>query len=328
MARQPKRRLNNISINVCGHCNLECAYCFYPKKNKKRMSRSVAEDTVDFIKSNVELKGRVTFFGIEPMLNWGMIKFIMKKLSGYSFDVTTNATLITGKIAKEIRRAKMGVLVSWDGQPGTHNPYRSNSYDETLRGITHLNDEKILPGIASVILPQTMFYMKENFKHMTTVAQVEYVHFNIVQNWDNHNSSGMLWPLMMLEQEFLRLYNYVLTSDVPEGFMSKWLEWRKQDKRLPRTCGAGKTTLGVNYDGRLYPCHRTTHWSLSIGDVWSGMIEKPIGVCNSCEMCTVRFCHMCWVNKPNSEMCKVIHVREKVLESIYQKVKERWVSDK
>ncbi|MCK5611378.1 radical SAM protein [Candidatus Pacearchaeota archaeon] len=320
MVKQNTRKLTSIAINVCGWCNLDCEYCFYPKKNRKRMSKTVAEDTIDFIKKNVNLQGSVSFFGIEPTLNWGMVKFIMKKLPGYRFDMTTNATRITKGIAKEIARKHMGVLVSWDGQPGCHNPYRSNSYDETLRGITHLNDEKILPGIAAVVLPQTMFYMKENFMHMSTVAKIQYVHFNIVQPWSNDNSSGMSWPLMMLEQEFIRLYKYVLTSDVPEGFMAKWLEWRKKDKRLSRVCGAGKTTLGINYDGRLYPCHRTTHWGLSIGDVWSGVIEKPLGACNRCEMCTVRFCQMCWVNPPNSEMCKVIHVRERVLESFYQKL--------
>lgn len=307
-------RIASIAINVCGHCNLDCSYCFYPKKNKKRMSKTVAEDTIDFIRKNVQLGGGVSFFGIEPTLNWGMIKYIVGKLPGYHFDMTTNATKITPRIAKDIAQMKISVLVSWDGQPGTHNPYRSNSYTDTLKGIHNLNDEGIIPGIAAIVLPETIFYLKENFEHMTTVAKVQYVHFNFVQKWE------IRFPISLLEEELVRLYKYVITSDTPEGFFNKWMKHRKKEERLKRTCGAGKTTLGVNYDGRLYPCHRTTHWSLSIGDVWSGIIEKPVGVCNRCEMCTVKFCHNCWVNPPAAEICKIVHIRERVLEAFYKKL--------
>ena len=151
---------------------------------------------------------------------------------------------------------------------------------------------------------------------MVTMTDIQFVHFNIVYDWPTP------WYWSVVEDEFERLYRYVLTSEVPEGYMAKWMSRRKSGNRLPRVCNAGLTTVGIDWDGQLYPCHRTTHWEKSIGNIWEGIIDMPHGlVANTCEMCTVRYCHMCWVRGPNSADCKIVHLRERVLERLYQELK-------
>lgn len=307
----------DISINVTCDCNLRCSYCFYPRKEKEAMTKLTARWVKGWIDRNVKTGSVITFFGIEPMRNWKIIRYLIRELGDqYQYDITTNATLINESRAKDIAKWKMGVLVSWDGLPGCHDPYRSNSYDWTVRGIKWLNKFDVVPAVATTVLPETIWYMKENFIHMMETVDIQYVHFNMVKGWETS------WIWSIVEQEFDRLYRYVINNPKPEGFMAKWLEHRKKGTRLERRCSAGIGTVGIDYNGDIWPCHRTTHWKTPIGDVWRGINQEGIQelVCNICEMCTVKFCHVCWIEGIDKDSCRMMHIRETVLERIWNEL--------
>lgn len=133
-----KTNLNMMTLQVTQNCNLRCKYCVYSGSYinrthmNKRMSVETAIEAVKFFYDHSLNSDSVTigFYGGEPLLEYELIKqcvkyaeeiFAGKKLS---FNMTSNATLLTEDSIKFLAEHGFNLTISLDGPANIQNKNR------------------------------------------------------------------------------------------------------------------------------------------------------------------------------------------------------------
>ena len=140
-------------------CNLRCRYCvysdFYAEKktySSKSMSKETAFKAVDFFKTIHEEKVRrgykdepkISFYGGEPLINFELIKEIVKYVEKIGFKnveylVTTNGTLMDDEVIDFLAKHHFLVGFSLDGDALNHNRNRVYSDGDKTHDIVVSN---------------------------------------------------------------------------------------------------------------------------------------------------------------------------------------------
>jgi len=147
--------VRELVLNITHACNLACRYCFvrnfYPDQESS-MSLEMVKEAIKLFDSKTSAS--VGFFGGEPMIAFPTIVEVVKyvqsrnKALGHgasNFKMTTNATLIDGRVAQYLKANNFSLIVSLDGDQTTHNAMRplkkpgGNSFKETIDGLNALH---------------------------------------------------------------------------------------------------------------------------------------------------------------------------------------------
>lgn len=136
-------------------CNLSCMHCVVNAGNPAtdELTQEESKQLIDEL-SSFGVKNLVLTGG-EPLMHPEFFKIAKYAYNrGLDVQVSTNGTLITPKIAKEIAALKAGVQVSLDGlTPEIHNHFRRNkkAWKLTINGIRNLVKEKVTVTLGSVV---------------------------------------------------------------------------------------------------------------------------------------------------------------------------------
>ena len=154
---------------ITNTCNYHCIYCIFNSEAKKYED----ELTTDEVKRTIkELKNNnftyIKFTGGEPFTRKDMIE-ILRYASrlGFDMDISTNASLITEDIAKELKNINFPMVhVSLDGNDKyTHEYVRGeNTFERTIRGIRYLTSNGIYTRIGTVIYKENEDKLEEIVK--------------------------------------------------------------------------------------------------------------------------------------------------------------------
>lgn len=168
-------------------CNLHCTYCHIQHGKKERRSCVMKERTLtkglDIFKRYggfEEKNSEIMFYGGEPFLESVFLLEALRIIREYSKDVKitifTNGTLISKKIAENLRKFNVYVIVSIDGKKESHDNARvyldgAGSYEDTVKGYKNLQEQNIAVGISLVAgthnietLDKDVMYLAENYK--------------------------------------------------------------------------------------------------------------------------------------------------------------------
>lgn len=266
-----KGSMMNVSVFLNMDCNFSCVYCYEgDMKGKLYMSDETAGLLIDFIKEKFT-PGRkslnIDFYGGEPLLSSGLIKYIsgrLKSFAGsrgatYTFSLVTNGSLFKRQVAEEMLKLGLkGIKVTLDGPAEIHDRYRpfksgAGSFDAIIRNIKETCD---------------------------------LVRIGIGGNFDRESYQGFITLLDYLEKEGLspdRIYQVKFgpvmkrpegdtsPADYTDGFMSVNEPWLVEagallreevlkrgyytPKLKPLPCQVEvKDYYVVNYDGVIYKC--------------------------------------------------------------------------
>lgn len=137
-------------------CNLDCVYCYEGDlKGRLFMSRDTADRLIAFITDRCDKRIddiSIMFYGGEPLLSIELIKYISEGLrhaaeakgAKYSFGLTTNGTLLTGKLAGELTQFGLNrAVITIDGPAENHNKFRpfttgAESFDIIIQNIKEI----------------------------------------------------------------------------------------------------------------------------------------------------------------------------------------------
>ena len=154
---------------ITNTCNYHCIYCIFNSEAKKYED----ELTTDEVKRTIkELKNNnftyIKFTGGEPFTRKDMIE-ILRYASrlGFDMDISTNASLITEDIAKELKNINFQMVhVSLDGNDKyTHEYVRGeNTFERTIRGIRYLTNNYVYTRIGTVIYKENEDKLEEIVK--------------------------------------------------------------------------------------------------------------------------------------------------------------------
>ncbi|MCD8022200.1 MAG: radical SAM/SPASM domain-containing protein [Lachnospiraceae bacterium] len=145
-----------LCLHIAHDCNLACRYCFAEEGEyhgrRALMSFEVGKKALDFLIANSGSRRNleVDFFGGEPLMNWQVVKDLVRygreqeKIhnKNFRFTMTTNGVLLNEEIMEFLNQEMANVVLSIDGRKEVHDymrPFRNGkgSHDLILPKFKH-----------------------------------------------------------------------------------------------------------------------------------------------------------------------------------------------
>jgi uncharacterized protein len=153
--RTKAKRLENFTalhiMVVSLRCEHSCPYCQVSRQSEDRSTFDMNEETADralaLIFRSPSPSIKIEFQGGEPLLNFDLIKFVVKRAESINevenrslqFVITTNLAMVTDEILDYCSTHNILISTSLDGPAKLHNANRprpgKNSYELAVEGI-------------------------------------------------------------------------------------------------------------------------------------------------------------------------------------------------
>ena len=291
--------LTTAVLNVTNQCNLSCTYCYEYSEDKivdttngaqpKFMSEETARKSVDMLmnESGDNRVVHVSFFGGETLMNYPVLSRVVPyareqaeaRGKRVEFNLTTNATLLTGEMIGFLAEHDVSVTVSIDGPREMQNRFRvfhdgRGSYDVLLPRVRELlRRHTSRPIGARVTLTSQVSDVVSIYRHLTDEIGFQEVGFAPVTTspgrdyaLDGSGFDQMVEQFTALADEFLEAG----LAGKHHGFsnVSETLEEIHKGASKAYPCGAGLGLVGVATGGDVALCHRfaartSTSWAPS-----------------------------------------------------------------
>ncbi|MDO5422916.1 MAG: thioether cross-link-forming SCIFF peptide maturase [Eubacteriales bacterium] len=312
-----------LCLHIAHDCNLACRYCFAEEGEyhgrRALMDFETGKQALDFLIANSGNRRNleVDFFGGEPLMNWDVVKDLVRygreqeKLhnKNFRFTLTTNGVLLNDEVMEFCNREMANVVLSIDGRKEVHNrmrPFRNGagSYDLIVPKFQKFAGSR----------NQERYYVRGTFTHNNLDFSEDVLHLA-----DLGFKQISVEPVVAKPED-----DYALREeDLPKIFeeydkLAKIMVEREKKgegftffhfmidltggpcvyKRLSG-CGSGTEYLAVTPWGDLYPCHQFVgEEQFLMGNVWDGIkaqeIQDEFKCCNvyakeKCRNCFARF---------------------------------------
>ncbi len=309
-----------LCLHVAHTCNLNCEYCFASQGkyhgDRALMSLEVGKRSLDFLVENSGKRTNleVDFFGGEPLMNWEVVKEIVKygreleKIhnKNFRFTLTTNGVLLNDDVIDFANKEMHNVVLSLDGRREVHDHLRKTvngkgSYDMIVPKFQHFIERRGDHG----------YYMRGTFTH----NNVDFTN-DIFHMADLGFTELSMEPVVCKPQD-----PYALTEeDLPKLFeqyeilATEMLRREKKGKGFTfyhymidlkggpciykriSGCGSGTEYMAVTPWGELFPCHQFVgDEKYSLGNIWDGVLNKDAQ--NEFKLCNAyarEECRDCW----------------------------------
>ena len=315
-----------LCLHVAHTCNLNCEYCFAAQgkyceskeddSHPVLMPLEVGKRALDFLVENSGTRTNleVDFFGGEPLMNWQVVKDIVKygrelekkHNKKFRFTLTTNGVLIDDDVIDFANKEMHNVVLSLDGRREIHDNLRKTingkgSYDIIVPKFQKLVEKRGGKG----------YYMRGTFTHHNADFTKDVFHMAdlgftelsmepvVCKPDDPYALTEEDLPIVyeqyeILAKEMLRrekegrgftFYHYMIDL---EGGPCIY-------KRISG-CGSGTEYMAVTPWGELFPCHQfVSDKSYSLGDIWKGVEntqrQQEFKLCNAYAR---EECRDCW----------------------------------
>ena len=172
--KKRKTVVKAMCLHIAHDCNLACRYCFAEEGEyhgrRALMSLEVGKKALDFLIENSgnRVNLEVDFFGGEPLMNWDVVKELVKYgrsrekecNKNFRFTLTTNGVLLNDEIMEFANKEMANVVLSIDGRKEVHDfmrPTRNGkgSYDLIIDKFKKMAE----------LRNQTNYYVRGTFTH-------------------------------------------------------------------------------------------------------------------------------------------------------------------
>ncbi len=324
IAGELKNRTAGVVKALCLHvahtCNLNCSYCFASQGkyhgDRAIMSYEVGKQAMDFLVANSGTRRNleVDFFGGEPLMNWQVVKDLVKyarsieKEAGknFRFTLTTNGVLIDDDVIDFANKEMSNVVLSLDGRKEVHDRFR---VDYAGNG----SFEKIVPKFQKLVEARggKNYYMRGTFTHhnpdfLNDIKTMLDLGFNelsmepvVCAKDDPSALTEEDKPIVMQQYEDLaKLMLQKEKEGKPFTFYHYMLDLSGGPciyKRISG-CGSGTEYMAVTPWGDLYPCHQFVgDEKFRLGDIWKGVTNPEVrDQFASCNVYARPDCKDCW----------------------------------
>lgn len=284
--------LHGIELMVCQCCNLACTYCYASEgeyHNPGRMSEDVGKKAIDFLFALTKDDSvSISFFGGEPLINISLIKKLVQYANQLSlhrkkrvaYSVTTNGTLIDDDVADFLIKNNFYVSLSIDGTQVGHDLCRvdksgQGSYADSIKKVDLLNKNHVslratsspencnYTEIADALygLKETDFYIGEAMNCFTTGKSLQLI---------EQSYEGLI-EQFVADMECGRIKKCKANSLIYQN-----LKKIAYFKERSCSCTAFISTVAVDVNGEIYPCHRFVGSSYHIGNTNGDGIDVQV----------------------------------------------------
>ena len=321
--KKRKTVVKALCLHIAHDCNLACKYCFAEEGEyhgrRALMSLEVGKKALDFLVANSGNRRNleVDFFGGEPLMNWDVVKELVKygrslekehnKL--FRFTLTTNGVLLNDEVMEFCNKEMSNVVLSLDGRKEVNDkmrPFRNGkgSYDLIVPKFQKFAESR----------NQTNYYVRGTFTRNNLDFSKDVLHYADLGFKQMSMEPVVASPeddyaireedLPQIFDEYDKLARYIIEKDKKgEGFNFFHFMIDLEGgpclyKRLSG-CGSGTEYLAVTPWGDFYPCHQFVgDENFLMGNVNEGITRPEIAdefrCCNvytkeKCKKCFARF---------------------------------------
>lgn len=264
-------------------CNLRCDYCFYnglDQSTSHKMSLDLLEKLIaeycEVFSGSLEF----VWHGGEPLLaGMAFFQHAVEFQQKYARDsdtirnmVQTNGTLVDDRWAAFFKNQKFKVGVSLDGNMASHDTFRKSrtgrgTFDRIMSGVETLRRHGIEPGFIRTVTRSNLGRARDDFFFFTDTLKSRSWGLNSYLDISSTNQAMSAQSVSNEELTALLLHciDLWLERDEPElqireieNFLAGVLGKRAQNCSFNGTC---TNFFCVNYDGRVYPCDRSSYRS-------------------------------------------------------------------
>ncbi len=321
--KKRKTVVKALCLHIAHDCNLACKYCFAEEGEyhgrRALMSLEVGKKALDFLVENSgnRVNLEVDFFGGEPLMNWDVVKELVKygreiekkHNKNFRFTLTTNGVLLNDEIMEFANKEMSNVVLSLDGRKEIHDLMRptrngKGSYDIIVPKFQKFAESR----------NQTNYYVRGTFTRNNLDFADDVIHYadlGFTQLSMEPVVSEPEEPYSIREEDVPKIceeydklaVEYIKRKTEGRGFnffhfMIDLEQGPCVAKRLSG-CGSGTEYMAVTPWGDLYPCHQFVgEEKFLLGNVFDGVtnteIQNEFKLCNvyakdKCKDCFARF---------------------------------------
>lgn len=335
------QRLSYLVLQVTQTCNLRCEYCVYSggyktrTHSKKHMTYEIATKAIDFFieHSKDEEILYFGFYGGEPLIEFEMIRkcvdYIKKASFGkkISFNLTTNATLLTEEIMDFFVQNDFHVVISLDGPKEIHDRSRhlmnsgSGSFDKIIENLKKFyllypQYYKKMVAFNAVLLPtyginkidcffSENYLLKENAISASIVSdaysknEIEFRNTYITE--ERYKEFLILWSKLKKIRKFPKM-------KIAENIFGELKNFNEsitffERRKLPTEwqhagpCIPGVKRLFVNVDGAFFPCEKVSEIQSEncMGNIKEGFNLETVERLLNVGKVNEKICKNCWI---------------------------------
>lgn len=264
-------RVNIMYFIMTSSCNLGCKYCFIENcqfNNKKEINMcsstaiSALNKYTNYLKEH-NMRGSIIFYGGEPMVNWKVIKLVLKesrKLNApIDFSMVTNATLLDEEKIKFLSQNNVEIGISIDGPKHLNDKNRiyrygnKSVYNEIMKKFPLLKASKTKFGLSITVSEELLDSQDEVLKWLKNLG-IKSIFYNLYHytsyddNWEKYYKRAC---------DFLiKSYNYLCKSEVYDGRIIRKIDSFYNNEFKFSDCGAiGANQLAIKPNGDVCICH-------------------------------------------------------------------------
>ena len=352
-AESSKYGKGKITLNYMSSrtCNLGCQYCFAGKGEYGNESCKPNQFTYDgYVKGlqkafehYPEGVKRIDFFGGEPLLNYQEIKKFLplaeKKFEEHhmklpDISITTNSTLLTEEVIDFIKKYKIRISLSLDGEKKLNDQarkYKSGTisvYDKVVQACSNLEAKEVPYAIQATINANHIqnFKTGDAIRWIQEMEKLNYYNISIIPVETDVETLRIQSDeqLRNLDSFTRELTNYFLdkiqngdTQKIPSLLIMPIIQLAKH--KYMRSCTSGQSFIW-DTDGKAYPCHMFVNapehelGNMEVG-LDKGKVEKILKINRedgvACQQCIAKNVCSVWCkgiqflsNKDMYEVCK------------------------
>lgn len=258
----------DLVLMVTHRCNLQCDYCYQPKKPLRSMSREVGWKAIDRALDVLELGGVLDlgFFGGEPLLEAELIG----ELVDHAYEVaepkrqiirpglTTNGTVGTPAARRLLADRRIDFAVSFDGLPAIHDRHRKwpdgrGSSEHAWATIREFLDAGRHVSVVFVVRPDSVGSLAEAIEWLSGegVTQIDLT-LDVWSAWNRADCRELEDALHAAADRWrarLPLLSVSWLDEKAAHLAGVGLEHSAR-------CSFGDGQIAVSPAGSLYPCER------------------------------------------------------------------------
>lgn len=301
MSTYLKRNVHTVFMMLGNGCNMSCAYCLQHPLVHEPLQTKINPEIFDFLEElqeESEASLHLQFFGGEPLLYFDAIKKIVVETKRRQMDVTygiiSNGRAITDEMVRFFNAYNVAMGVSWDGPHVIETRGFDVFSDETIKErLLALNQMSLSAVLSSKSYPLEILEAFQEISEAYCRIHGYHVGVNIDEIMDtgicnkwlldvdydrvSHELDEMSREFMEHVGEPASQDNYTkhqYISSLVSAIKRFYLDNKGQWNRYTVYCGNGLSTLNMDMEGNLYPCHNTSIKAGHIKDGYFKYLQK------------------------------------------------------
>ena len=253
--------LHWLFFEITNRCNLHCRHC---GSNCSTNGQSLTLENIEAaLKSVSHEKPMICVTGGEPLLHPEFFEIAgCVRSMGFSWGITTNATLIDEAAASKLRMAGMGtVSISLDGMEQSHDSLRQQkgAWRRAIRGLKCLQNEGFEPQVTTVVHQGDFDELEPLYDLLCEMGITSWRPINVEPIGRACESDGLL----LRPEQFAALIKYIRNKrfdqncDMEVTFGCSHYLGIEQERMVRDhyfLCGAGILTASVRSNGDICAC--------------------------------------------------------------------------